>query len=205
MKLLLAALVVYSSAFANYPDPGPAGFEDPALLAKVMGGEIVVKDLVDTKTEFRTVAKAYFNRVTPEAYWQLSSNFVHYPKMFSEVKEGKALEVSVDKLAVDWWLHLKIKVGFISQDFYPEGSQEFLPGLHATSEARVANRITNLQEYLKSGKQTTRLIPFDNGILVEDDIHAVLQDGVTGSALVKKELRKFFLKYISTFRKELQG
>lgn len=188
----------------DYAD-GPVGFEDPALLAKVMEGKIVMEDKVDTKVEFRTVAKAFFNRTAPEAYAALATNHPKYADLFTEVKKGETLKVSTDKTEFDYKLHLVFKVGPFSQDVYPEGHQKVTFGADATAEGRIDNEILNYKEEIKSATQVTRLIPYENGILVEDDVHVVLVKPSSQSGMIKKKLKEFFGQYVSTFRKELQG
>jgi len=204
MKLMILGAVLCLSANLARAE-GPAGFEDPALLESVMNGKIVFEDKLDTKVEFRTVGKAFFAKASPEAYAQLASNFEKYPQLFTEVKEGKTLTTSDDKLDRTYSLNLEVKVGFITQQVLAEGHQTLVPALDAISEYRILNEITNLKDQLKSATQVTRLIPHEGGFLVEDDVHVVLTKPSATSGMVKKKLKEFFGRYIATFRKELTG
>jgi len=200
---LLGSLNFLLSLSALAMDP-PTGF-DPDTLARVMKGEIVVKELVNTKVEFREVARAYFNKVSTEAYHQLATNHKKYPSMFSEVKDAKTLKVDDKRTMYDYWLHLVIQYGPYTIPVYPEGTQVVTPAKDPTSEAYVRNVITNYTDTLDFAVQKTRLIPYQTGILVEEDIHVKVKSEVTGGNIVKKELHKFYTRWVNTFRKELGG
>lgn len=181
------------------------GFEDPVLLEKVMSGQVVLEEKIATKKEFRTIIRAYFNKVSPEAYYKLATNHAKYPSMFEEVVEGATTSVSADALDLDYRLHLKVKVGMFEYDAYPEGHHKIIPAKDAISEARVVNEITNYEDQIKYSRQTTRLIPYQTGILIEDDVHFTLKSDSAAASLMKKKLKEFFTRYVSTLRKELQG
>lgn len=203
MKKLIPFLFVCAlPLFAANP---PAGFEDAALLKDVMAGKIILKDLVDSNIEFKTVAKAYFYRVTPDHYLGLAVDHPRYSKLFEEVKEGKTTKVSDDKSVFDYWLHLSINVGIFDYDAYPEGRQRLFVADETNPEFRIANEITNYKDQLKFATQNTRLIPWEDGFLVEDTVNAVLVKPSSFSGMIKKELKKFFSKYVTTFRKELKA
>ncbi len=202
IKLFFAGICLASLAFAQDP---PTGFEDPVLLGSVMGGKVIYQDKIDTKIEFETVAKAFFTKTSPEAYAMLAVNHPKYPQLFQEVKEGHTTKISEDKLDYDYRLKLVIQAGFITQEVFPEGHQHLIPAADAISEYRIQNAITNYTDDIKSATQVTRLIPYDNGILVEDDVHVILQKPSAQSNIIKKKLKEFFSKYVLAFRKELTG
>jgi len=181
------------------------GFEDPKLLARVMSGEIVLEEKVSTKTEFRSIVKAFFNKVSPDAYTKLATNHPKYPSLFSEIKEAKTVSVSTDQLNLDYWLHLKVPIGPFFYDAYPEGHHTIVSAPDAQSEAKLLNEVTNYKDQIKFAKQTTRLIPYKTGILVEDDIHFLLTKESAFSGTIKKKFKEFFTRFVSTMRKELQG
>jgi len=183
----------------------PPGFEDPSLYTNVMGGKIVFVDKLDTKVAFQTVGKAFFPHTSPEAYAALAVNHPKYSSMFENVKEGKTIKVSDNKLEYDYALKLLVQVGFITQEATPEGHQILIPGADAISEYRIQNVITNYQDEIKKATQVTRIIPHDNGVLVEDDVYVEMHKAGAQTNIMKKKLKEFFSKYIVAFRKELTG
>lgn len=204
-RLALSLLGLFAVTAMAAPADPPIGFEDPALLGTVMDGKIVLQDKVDSKVEFRTVAKAFFNKVSPDSYVALAVNHPKYKDLFSEVKKGETTKISDDKSTYDYKLHLRISVGPFSQDVYPEGRQVITLATDALAEARIDNEIVNYKDEIKSAIQVTRLIPYQGGILVEDDVHVVLAKPSAQSGMIKKKLKEFFTKYVTAFRKELQG
>lgn len=206
MKTMLG-LMAYSVLFLSQvtlADP-IQGFEDPNALAKIMNGEILVTDAVETKVEFRSFVRAYFNKVSPDAYIDVLTNHEMWSELIPEVKEGKTTNVNADKTVFDWWLHMKIKYGFLTFNVYPEGQQTVYRAVDTKSEAKVRNVITSHQDYIKEATQTTRLIPYQNGFLVEDNIHVVIHKPSNQADTIKKELKKTFVNLIGSIREELQG
>lgn len=185
-------------------DP-PKGFEDPALLAKVLNGQLVIEEKTSTAIEFRSVAKAFFKKVSTDSYVDLAINHMKYPDLFEEIKAGETLEISADKKTYRYRLDLFVEQGFLSLHLYPEGIQKIFRAPDTHSEARVENTITNYKEQINFANQVTRLIPYENGILVEDDVHFRLQKETPSSKIIKLKLREFFTKYVSRMRQALQG
>ncbi len=203
MKAQLLFLVLFATRILLAD--APAGFEDPALLAKVMQGKIVIEDKVSTSTEFVSVGKAFFKQTSPVVYSQLAVNYPLYPKMFEEIKEGQLLNSNAEKTEFDFKLHMEVSVGPFAYDVYPEGKHLLQLPQDAISEGKVVMKVTNYTEYLKRADQTTRLIPYEGGILVEDTVHVVLQKASSQGNIVKKKLKEFYNKYIDGMRKELKA
>ena len=67
---------------------GPAGFEYPVLLERVMKGEFVHHDIVDTNKELHTVSKSFFNKVGIKAFVDLITDHPQYPKFVDDIKEA---------------------------------------------------------------------------------------------------------------------
>jgi len=208
IRMLCFSLVLFASYHADAglrPDDIPEGFKDPLLLEKVMKGEIIIQDTISTPTEFRTIGRAFFKKVSPNAYLDLATNHPKYPDLFEEVKKGETLEINSSKTEFKYRLDILIEVGFLSEHVYPEGIQKLVRAEDAISESTVDNEITNYTQTIKFSRQHTRLIPYKDGMLVEDDVHFQLQKDSGLSGIIKQELKKFFTKYISRFRQELQG
>src|SRR5688572_27081780 len=73
------------------------GFEDPGLLDKVMKGDIVVEQVMSTKTEFKTSVRAFFKKVSPEAYTDLFTAHKKWIGLLSEIKDAKTLSANADR------------------------------------------------------------------------------------------------------------
>lgn len=197
--LALAVLVYLPVANAEVP----SGFEKPGLMDKLMNGEIVMEETIDTATEFENVFRAYFNKTSPDAFGALMTDYAKYPSMFKEMKEAKQLSVNSDRTVFTYWLKMKVAIGPFSQTITPEGRHTLK--INATGESRIVNEITNYQDYLNFATENYRMIPYGNGMLVEDLVHASLKKGNSGSSFVKKQLQKMFKGYLETFRKELKA
>lgn len=204
LRHLGVVLSLLSTGLMAKSEP-PPGFEDPTLYNTVMGGKIVFVDKLDTKVSFESVGKAFFPHTSPEAYAALAVNHGKYPQMFDNIKEGVTTKISDNHLEYDYRLKLLVQVGFITQEATPEGHQILVPGADAISEYRILNTITNYQDEIKKATQVTRIIPHDNGVLVEDDVFVEMVKPGTQTNIMKKKLKEFFSKYIVAFRKELTG
>lgn len=202
--LLMCTLILTAGRAYALASP-PAGFEDPGLMSKVMAGEIVVKQLVDTKQENRTVLRSYFNKVSGKAYADLAMNYEKYPSLFSEVKEAKTTKVSQDRKETEYWMDMLVTVGFFTTHVYPEGKHTYTPGTTSASEDRMLHELTNYKDTLEFARETVRLIPYETGILVESDLHVKLVQPSAQASMMKRYLVNQFIKYTTTFRRELSG
>ena len=204
MKISVVIVAIFLGRLA-LADGAPAGFEDPKLLAQVLSGKVVVEDKVSTNVEFVSIGKAFFKGASPEAYSKLAIDYKLYPKMFEEVVEGKAIKNNAEMTELDFMLHMVVSVGPFQQDVYPEGHHNVMYPKDAISEGLIKMKITNYTEYIKDATQSTRLIPYQGGILVEDTVHVLLQNPSAQAGLVKKKLKEFYNKYITNLRKELKA
>jgi hypothetical protein len=204
-RVLSASLLGLLFTFSLFADTPPVGFEDPALLDAVLKGKIVAKDLVNTPTEVHTVIKSYFHKVNGDAYLDLAVDYPKYPELFAEIENAKQIAVNADKTEYDCGIDIKMKVGILEKKAYAELHQILTRVPDALSEDKFTQTITNNKDKVVKALQTTRLIPYEGGILVEDDIHFILtKDGAVGGVL-KKYLKNLFDRYTLTFRKELKG
>lgn len=183
----------------------PAGFQDPNLLKAVMEGKIVRQDVVNSKLEYRTVLRSFFRKVSPEAYASLAVNYEKYPALFSEIKEARMTSANAERTVFTYWADMLVKVGFFSTHVYPEGRHTIYPAPDTKSEARIVHEIINYQEDLEKAVQTARLIPYQDGILVEDDVHVKLRKDSIYSGAVKEKISGQMMRMTETFRRELKG
>ena len=192
-SLLLTASILFSGA--------PAGFESPGLIERLRKGETVKETRVDTRKEFHFVHKAYYRNVTPEAFAGLAVNHQRYPELFQEVVSGATLRVDHGAGQYDYRLHVRVDVGLFRQDAHPEGTHVVTK---APAEWKIANRVTNYPHYAEVADQRTRLIPWEGGILIEDEVHVRLKQNNPMSRLIRNKLHSFFSGYLTVFRRELE-
>lgn len=181
----------------------PPGFEKPGLMDKIMKGQIVLDEQINASVEFKDVFRAYFNKVTPDAYAALAVNYPKYPDLIDMIQEAKQTSVNADHTVYTYWLHMDVAIGPFHQQIYPEGRHTLK--INANGESTILNEITNYQDYIETATETTRLIPYQNGMLVEDTVYAKLRKSNSMAGMVKKQLQKLFSNYISAFRDTLQG
>ena len=200
-KLALACVAL--SAFARVSAAAIPGFEDPKVLEKVMKGEIVTEEVTQTKKDFRTVFRLYVPKADTVAWTNVVTDHAKYPSMISQVKSAETTKVNAEKTEYEYKMELLVKVGPFSQKIYPEGRQNVTPAKDAVSEAVVVNTITNYQDMIAKNSETTRLIPYEGGILVHDDINFTLVKENGQSKLIAKELNKNAKSMLEAFRAAL--
>lgn len=199
-RIFCLAVLVYVPALKAEV---PAGFESPGLMARLEKGEIVLDEKISTKTEFLDVFRAYFNKVSPDAYAGLVTTYSKYPDMFDQIEEATLLTTNPDRTIFTYKLKMNVAVGPFHSTIYPEGRHTIT--LNTIGESKVYNEITNYQDHLETATETTRLIPYQGGMLVEDTVHAKLKKANAASGMVKKKLQAMFKGFIKGFRKELHG
>jgi len=198
-------LLVFSLALVARAETPPEGFEDAAVFEKVMGGEIHAQEALATKKEFRTIFRAYFPKIVATQYADLVVSHARYPEMFDEVKAAKTTKVNPGRTEFDYWAHIVYKFGIFNYDVYPEGRHTLVLPTTAYAEARVLHEVLNYKDQLNKVLETTRLIPWEGGILVHDDIYFMLQKESSQSTMIKNQLKKQFLRYLEKFREVLTG
>lgn len=201
----LICLVIFIATVGIARAEPPEGFEDPVLLQKVMAGEVVVQDVLSTKVEFRTFSRSFFDEVSPKEYVDLVTDHPKWPMFVPEIKEGKTTKVNEDRTQFEFWLHVVAQFGLFTYDLYPEISQTIYWANDEVNESRIYSLLLNGQEDVKLGEVTTRLIPYETGILVEDNIHVVLVKESGYSSLIKKEATKKIVAMTKRIREILQG
>lgn len=199
---ILAVSMFLAVSRISSAERDPEGF-DPETLAKVLSGKIVQQQVISTPVELRTMIRAYFDRVSGYAYIQLATDHPKWAQLFPGVKEGKTTFVNEIKTYFEYELSLVVKYGPYTIPLYPKGKQTVTYAPDAVSESKILNELTNYKDYIEFLVQKTRLIPYQTGILIEDDVHLKVKNQVP--AAVKSELAEFFNRYVETFRKALGG
>lgn len=201
IRLGVSLFVFASVAFADVPK----GFEDPVLLDKVMKGNIVTEQVMATKVEFKSVIRAFFKKTSPNAYVDLFTSHKKWIGLVKEIIDAKTTGANAAKTEFTYWLKLKIKYGIFTFNIEPEGKQTIAAAADAISEWKVRNEITNYKDQLKVAEEGIRLIPYQGGILVEDNIHVILEKESSQASTAKKEIEKKWTELIGAFRDELGG
>ncbi len=196
-------LALFFCALSSAAD-APKGFEDPALLEKVMKGEVVKTTVLENKLETKVILRAYSNKTSTDAYMDLAVNHAKYAALFDEIQDAKTVSVDKDRTTYDWWIDRIVGSGFLSFHVYPEGTQILTRAKDATSEATIENRMKNYKDQVVVGVQNTRLIPYENGILIEDTVYVKVVESAKGE-MIKSEIVKQFTRFLEVFRAELGG
>jgi hypothetical protein len=183
----------------------PPGFDAPGLMDRLMNGEIVLDETVNTGTEFEDFFRAYFDKTTPEAYGAIVTDYEKYPQLFDDMKDAKTTSVNADHTVFTYALTMDVTVGPFNETIYPEGKETLNLTPDANGESHITNAITNYQDYLNYATETLRLIPYKTGMLVEDDVHVSIKKQSAVSGMVKAQLQKQFQSYLTIFRTQLSG
>ncbi len=205
-KRISAFLVLGLFSFVNaWAQDPPPGFQDQKILNNVLAGNIDTQSVVDTNLEQHVFLRAQFKKVSPEAYKDVSTDFEGYGDILEEVQTAATLKVNADKTEYDYSMDVVFQAGPFPFHVYPEGHETWMAPKDVTSEGKILNVITNYKETFKSATESVRLIPYDGGILVEDEVHVLLlKDGVT-AAQVKSQLVNEFKRMLVAFRTKLKG
>lgn len=198
----LSAFVLCILSIGVYAADKPVGFEDAAIYDAVMAGEIHEATLVDTKKESRRIFRAFFPKTSPEAFLDLATNHAKFPEMFPEVLEARTTKVNADRTEFDSWMKVHIKVGPFSKTVYPETRQKIKRGADAISESTMDSELLNQKESVEFVRGTTRLIPWEGGILIHSDSHFLLHQQA-GLGMIKKKMMEQERRELEAFRKVL--
>jgi hypothetical protein len=183
----------------------PAGFKDAAILSAVMSGKVHKEVVLNTAKEEKLYLRAYFNKVSPQAYAELATNYEKYADMFEEIQEGKTTKSNPERTVFEYYMDIVFVYGLLPFHVYPEGRHVVTFGADSTAESTIKHELTNYKDTFDLAKETTRLVPYENGMLVEDEIHVLLKKAGSTSESVKVELVKEFSKFMETFRQVLKG
>ncbi len=198
---VLGTLLIFSAtSFAGNPE----GFDD-ATLAKALQGETVLETLKDTGDEYHIFQRTYFANVSSDAYIELAVNHPKYVDMFDEVEAAQTLSINNDRTNFKYSLNLKVKVGFATFYMDGEGEQKVTYAPAPDEEALIKNTLVGHQDKVKHLYQNTRMIPYQGGILIEEELHLKMQKASTTNTMIKNYLKGFFSRYVVAFRKELGG
>jgi hypothetical protein len=201
MGRLLVLAFLTQTLFATTP---PLGFEDSTVFNKVIAGDIVKVVEKDTTSEYILKIRAYFNKkgskLDSSDLIKLVTNHKKYEELFpEEIKRASTISVSSDKKSFKYLLifnstGLSVRV---------DGDQKITYAKDATSEALIDNDISSFKNLFKSVSEKTRIIPFNDGLLIEDVINMqIISSGIMANK-VKTKLTDNLNKFVTKFREEL--
>jgi hypothetical protein len=203
MGRLLVIAFLTQTLFAASTKP-PLGFEDSTVFNKVIAGDIVKVVEKDTASEYILKIRAYFNKkgskLDSSDLIKLVTNHKKYEELFpEEIKRASTISVSADKKSFKYLLifnstGLSVRV---------DGDQKITYAKDATSEALIDNDISSFKNLFKSVSEKTRIIPYNDGLLVEDVINMqIISSGIMANK-VKTKLTDNLNKFVTKFREEL--
>jgi len=201
MKFLVPVLLFAFSASAETI----SGFEDAKVLADVMSGKIKVEQVSGSDIESTFIIRGFFPKGTPDAYVDVATNHKQYPVWFSEIKEAKTLTANPERTEWTYMMDLVVKYLFITEHVKPEGKQVYDRPTDAISEGVVTHTIQNYSDVLKDMVEKTRLIPYEDGILVHDYIHYTLNKPTSFAETVRKKLKEQFVRFMTVYRTQVSG
>ncbi len=179
------------------------GFEDQVVLDSVMTGTVTVEEVLATDSESTFVIRGFFPKVTPDQYVDLATDHRKYPSMFSEIKEAKTTWVNSERTEWKYWMNIVIKVLFFTKTIYPEGKQVYSRPVNAIGEGVLTHTVENYADTLKTMIERTRLIPYQDGMLVHDYINYILTKSSSSAEMIRSKLREQFVRFLTTYRKVL--
>jgi hypothetical protein len=158
----------------------------------------------DTTSEYILKIRAYFNKkgskLDSSDLIKLVTNHKKYEELFpEEIKRASTISVSSDKKSFKYLLifnstGLSVRV---------DGDQKITYAKDATSEALIDNDISSFKNLFKSVSEKTRIIPFNDGLLIEDVINMqIISSGIMANK-VKTKLTDNLNKFVTKFREEL--
>lgn len=201
MNLTKASVLFFVCSLVFAADK-PQGFEDPAIYDAVMAGQIHEEKLVDSKKESRRIFRVFFPKTSPDAFVDLATNHPKYPVMFPEIKEAKTTKVNPERTVFEARMHIPVKVGPFTKHLYPELRQTISRAPDAITEWKIVSELLNQKDSIDFLRSSSRLIPWEGGILIHTDSHFLLKDQpLLGT--IKKEMMQQERRQIEVFRKEL--
>lgn len=202
-------LVLSFSLLASAGDL-PAGFEKAGFIEQLKtGGKAVTEIPINAPTELIQISRAYYVGVKDETYVALVTDHPKYSLMFSDgsprIRNALTLSSNKEKNQFEYALHIEVDGPFGAvYEVNPTGKQIISSSTAPQPEIKIVNDLTNYKAEFSLASQTTRIIPFAGGILVEDRVHIVLKKQTQTSAAMKKQLGILFGRFLETFRKELK-
>lgn len=181
----------------------PEGFTE-TVLEQVATGKIVAEVRKDTEDEFHAFHRAYYHKVSPDSFLKLAINHPKYAALFEEVEDARTLESNSDLTELTYAMDLKIKVGFISFFLNGKGRHTVSYPETAEDEGQVFNELLNYKDKVLKLTQNIRLVPYKEGMLVEQELVLKMHPDASSKKTIKDYLKKFLTRYLNTFRTELE-
>ena len=160
-------------------------FSDPSTFDAVLNGEIIVEDQLDTGTVFLSVVRAYFFRTHPREYVELITDHPRWPELVKDFREGRTLDSNPEGTLFDWWLSMRVQFGLFHYEFFPTGRQTVKERLGETT----VHNLLDGGEMVKIAEQRTRLVPYQGGMLLEDEIRVEIESPSPFASAAKREVK----------------
>ncbi|MCB0404220.1 MAG: hypothetical protein KDD51_05495 [Bdellovibrionales bacterium] len=182
----------------------PEGFTE-SVLEQVAEGKIVADVRKDTENEFHAFHRAYYHKVSADSFLKLAINHPKYAALFDEVEDARTLESNSDLTELTYAMDLKVKVGFISFYLNGKGRHKVRYPENAEDEGQVLNELLNYKDKVTKLTQNIRLVPYKEGMLVEQELVLKMHPDASSKKAIKDYLKNFLMRYLSTFRTELEN
>jgi hypothetical protein len=171
-RLFYAFLPVFLISSSLLATAVPPGFEKPGLIDHLLDMQIVPEEVVNTKIEMKVILRSYFKKITASTYIDFVKDHARYSELSTKIEKGYTLAKALPKNEFNYVLDIVYRiVGMKPKTYRPLLHQKIMPATDASGESMVVNTIKNYPADLAFGYLTTRLIPYEGGLLCEDTIH----------------------------------
>lgn len=182
----------------------PTGFDDPGLMDSLRKGKIHQKDLLSTSNEMRVLFRSLFVDTTAADFVDIIEDHDHYNKIFSKIKDSQRLKTytSGRKFAYEVTMDTATPIG--SMTIQPQLLQEIDLATDPDKESTVTDTVTNYTKDVDQAGLSTRLVPFEKGLLVATTVHIKLKSGFLVTT-AKSQLRQTFKDMVQELRDALKA
>ena len=186
----------------------PKGFEKPGFIEELKTGKVIMETPVSSSTELIQIVRAYFKSVNTEHYIELAINHEKYGLMFKDgsprIKSASTVNVNPEKTEYEYALLVEAD-GPLNSVFEVKatGKQTVFRAESELLESKIENILTSHKDKFIRATQDTRIIPFEDGLLVEDRFQIILKQISSTTTILKKQLGVLFSRFPDAFRKEL--
>ena len=187
----------------------PKGFEKEGYIGSLKTSKKAdTAQPVNTASELIQISRTYMSGVKAENYVGLVTNHRKYGILFKEgsprITNGVTTAVNKEKTEFEYALHVEVDSPFGGSPYEIDaiGTQKVTYPRKKGGEIVINNDVKRT-EYVSYSNQTTRVIPWEKGILIEDRVQIVLKTQTTTASAIKKQLGILFNRFLDTFREEL--
>lgn len=185
----------------------PDGFREPHIRNTIFSRLVHVTKEIDTNQEGKFVFRTYFPNTTVNKFLAPAFDYENYPKYFPCVTKGEELAANTDRSELEYQLEIKVSVKILGKDvhikpIHPHGRHRIV---REGNETILHNEILNTESDFEFITQKMRIIPYGNGVLVEDTVHAKTKKSSMMAGLVKKLLIKQLSAIAEGYRAHLEA